>query len=157
MIILKKCIKIWDQYSVQNVNVGSKKILKLGGGKRSHSTHCHFPCYCNDCSAMFNANLLSNDISCYGCGSQKILPYDDKSMRITVRPIIRYLKTLSVRLIKRRSIKGISHLDAISTHNVFSWNVKPRLGRNLCLTNEDYFCPKCQDFSLGFSLVGLWD
>ncbi len=118
---------------------GFEKKVALGGGMHSHLTYCAFPCYCQDCKSLYVADLYSDDTSCTECGSQNILPYDDNSMRIkvkpiSVRPVIRYVqKTFWEKLLGRNLEKIVS---CISTDiNVFDWNTSSQIGRDLYLTD----------------------
>ena len=140
---------------------GFEKRMALGGGMRNHLTYCAFPCYCQDCKSMYVADLFSDDTSCTECGSQNILPYDDKSMRKIVLPrpvrrVMRYVRqTLWEKLLRRKPDEMDSY--ASSDINVFDWHTGSRLGRDLYLTDEGYLCPKCQNFSLRFYSTGCWD
>ena len=127
----------------------------------SHLTYCAFPCYCQDCKSLYVADLYSDDTSCTECGSQNILPFDDDSMRIKVkpilvRPVIRYLQQTFWEKLLGRNPEKIVRCVSTGT-NVFDWNVNYKIGRDLCLTDEDYLCPKCQNFSLRFYSTGCWD
>ena len=37
---------------------GFTKRFLLGGGMSNHLTYCGFPCYCQDCKSIFEANLF---------------------------------------------------------------------------------------------------
>ncbi len=106
---------------------GYRREMALGGGMMNFTTLCNFPCYCDTCSDLFEANLFLQKISCPECGGTDTRPYDDDGL-----------------CSKRGS-------------PVFSWTAQEKLGRELILTNGEYLCPKCGRFSLRFEDVGCWD
>lgn len=140
---------------------GFEKRIALGGGLKNHTTYCAFPCYCNDCNSMFVANLFSGDINCSECGRYNTLPYDDDSMRVKVKPInlrpsITFVnQTFWEKLLLRKPKKIVRWINCDS--HVFSSKTDSKLGRNLCLTDENYLCPSCQMFTLKFYSIGCWD
>jgi len=140
---------------------GFERSMALGGGMRNHLTYCAFPCYCRDCNSLYEANLLSDDTSCTECGSQNILPYDDKSMRKIVLPrpvrrVVKYVRqTLWEKLLRREQEEIVTYVSADIT--VFDWHGGSSLGRDLELTNEGYLCPSCRSFTLKFYERGCWD
>jgi Zn finger protein HypA/HybF involved in hydrogenase expression len=144
-----------------NCKCGFERRMSLGGGMRNHLTYCAFPCYCQDCKSLFVADFFSDDSNCKECGSDNILPYDDNEMRIKVkpilvRPVIRYVQqTFWEKLLGRKQEKIITCVN--SGANVFDWNTNYKIGRDLSLTDEDYFCPKCHNYTLKFYRIGCWD
>jgi len=95
---------------------------------RNFTTYCNFPHYCRECEILFEANLFEKgERLCPECGKNKVIPYDDK-----------------------RAFKS-------EGKEVFSWNVKDEIGRELKLTDGKYICPNCRKFSLMFSDIGSWD
>jgi hypothetical protein len=144
-----------------NCKCGFERRMALGGGMRNYLTYCAFPCYCKDCESMYVSDLFGEDSSCSECGSQNVLPYDEKSMRIivlprSVRKVVKYMKqNFWEKLLRREPTEIIRY---VSTNiNVFDWNTMDELGRDLILTDEKYLCPSCKNFSMIFSPAGRWD
>jgi hypothetical protein len=106
---------------------GYERKLAVGGGMTSHETLCSFPVYCPPCKALFQANLFAEEIRCPTCKGLQVAPYDDESM------------------CEKRG------------NRVFSWSAAKRLGRTLILTDGNYLCPECNDFSMHFEDIGCWD
>lgn len=101
----------------------------IGGGMSDFGTICYFPCLCESCESIVEANLLSKEPNCPDCNSPGCIPYDDS------------------RLIGSPGVRTIA-----------DWNVHERLGRVLILTDGSYKCPECGKMELTFSSGGLlWD
>lgn len=93
------------------------------------TTTCFFPCLCESCHSIVQANLLAKVIRCPECRALNPIPYDDPCLS-----------------------------DSPGHHNVAEWHMEEQLGRELVLTNGKYSCPKCGKMSLEFSDGGLcWD
>ena len=103
------------------------EAMMLGGGMRDFTTECTFPYYCEECKILFIANVFQENTCCPECGSEKVVAYDDK---------------------KACKSEG---------EEVFSWNVKDKIGRVLKLTDGKYICPACGKFNLTFTDMGCWD
>lgn len=141
---------------------GHQQRFALGGGMRNHLTYCKFPCYCEDCSAMFGANLFDCQIECSECGSKNFKPYDHESLRIITpdpkpEPLPLRFKQQTIWEKLLRKTPEVIRDFYYPSKNIFDWNTKKRLGRDLSLTNEKYICPKCKNFTMSFNLVGRWD
>lgn len=141
---------------------GHKQGFAVGGGMRNHLTYCNFPCYCDDCGAIFGANLFESDIECSECGSRNFKPYDHISLRILTpdpepEPLpLRYKQQSFWQKLLRKTPEVIRDFYYPSK-NIFDWNTKEKLGRKLALTDEKYFCPKCKNFTMTFHRAGCWD
>lgn len=108
---------------------GFEKDFIIGGGMMNFATFCAFPCYCEKCRNIVEANLISKPLQCPKCKSDNIIPYDNKKLRLS----------------RGKEI-------------VCEWNMEDDLGRNLELYNGNYFCPKCRKMSLKFINSGIcWD
>ena len=93
------------------------------------TTTCFFPCLCESCHSVVRVNLLSKSLRCPQCRARNPIPYDDP--RLSESP---------------------------GHHQVASWNMEDRLGKELVLTDGKYRCPQCGRMSLEFSDSGLcWD
>lgn len=106
---------------------GFKRKMALGGGMWNFTTYCNFPFHCFDCKALFEVNFLKEAMRCSECGSMNAMSYDTST-------------------VCRR--KG---------NPVFYWNFADELGRVLELTDGQYFCPKCYQYTLSFRYIGDWD
>ncbi len=61
---------------------GYEKTMFLGGGMANFTTYCGFPCFCEKCRLLFDANLFVR-VRCPECGQAAAIPYDDS--RICLR------------------------------------------------------------------------
>jgi Zn finger protein HypA/HybF involved in hydrogenase expression len=108
---------------------GKNTEIMIGGGMNNFTKTCYFPCFCGNCHAVVQANLLDEQIKCPHCKTNKIIPYDDPKLA-------------------GKAGKNI----------VESWNVEKQLGRKLILTDGKYRCPHCDQITLRFmSGDVLWD
>ena len=128
-------------------NCGHEKRFAVGGGRMDYYTNCGFPCYCYDCKKMFSANLFDKKSTCTNCGSKNFKPYDHKALKLMGSLWKRWFWYLT------NVIKGAFY----KPKNIFDWNTKEKLGRQIVLTDEEYFCPKCKRFTMKFEFVGSWD
>lgn len=103
--------------------------LPVGGGLLTFETVCYFPVFCKGCYTLQVGNLLSEWAECPACHSDQIISYDDEELR---------------------RVEGHSA--------VVGWDVSELLGRALRLTDGEYFCPSCREFTLRFERGDvLWD
>jgi len=101
----------------------------IGGSRANFRNTCYFPCLCEACQHVVQANLLAKPLVCPRCGTSKLTPYDDPGL------------------------KGSSGKEAMA-----EWNMERELGRVLILTDGTYKCPKCGKMTLRFFDGGLcWD
>jgi len=108
---------------------GVNRDILIGGGMRSFKYECLFPCLCENCNDVVEANLFNSNLRCPKCSNENLIPYDDD------------------RVI---GVKG--------DQNIVSWDVSWKLGRILTLTNGSYKCPKCKNLTLEFwRLIYNWD
>jgi len=112
---------------VANCGCGYEKEMHLGGGMMNFETYCGFPVYCPACEQLFVANLFEEPIRCPECSSNRVLPYDAEELCVTKGSV------------------------------VFDWFVEVRNDRALELTNGEYLCPDCGQFTLSFHMRGFWD
>lgn len=63
---------------------GVDEEIMIGGGMIDYETHCSFPCCCEKCHSLIEANLLVKQLRCPKCRSTKIIPYSDP--RLTGEP-----------------------------------------------------------------------
>jgi len=73
-----------------------------------------------------------------------------------MKPIITYKQPSLLGKILGRKPQEIIHFISEDSH-IFSWNTKSQLGRDIYLTSDNYFCPKCEDISLKFHMTGFFD
>jgi hypothetical protein len=106
---------------------GYESKMAVGGGMTSFKTYCGFPVYCRSCKTLFQANLYGEEVRCPTCKGSQVAPYDDESM------------------------------CEKSGKRVFSWSAAEKLGRKLILTDGNYLCPECSNFSMHFESIGCWD
>ena len=103
--------------------------IAVGGGMRDFETTCYFPCLCDACHNIVPVNLLAKAPQCPRCKGKALIPYDDPRMS-----------------------------TSSGTSKVMGWNMKEKLGREVSLTDANYFCPKCNNMSLLFRDTSLrWD
>lgn len=105
-----------------------KNEMFLGGGMMNFMKYCNYPFYCENCSILFEGNVFDKKLKCPKCNKDHVSSYDTK-------------KTYS----------------SEEKETVFDWNVMDEIGRKLELTDENYFCPGCREFTLRFSNCGSWD
>jgi hypothetical protein len=92
-------------------------------------TVCVFPCLCENCHSLVQANLLAKVLVCPHCKAANLTPYDDPRLVETPGPRV-----------------------------VAQWNVREQLGRELILTDGNYRCPKCNRMTLHFAHSDIcWD
>ncbi len=101
--------------------------LMIFGGRANFQRYCAFPALCPECGQLELVNLLERVPSCRNCPGTSPVAYDDPSL-----------------------------LGRPGSQTIASWNI-PKLGRVLLLTDGDYYCPACHQFSFRFSVAGFWD
>jgi hypothetical protein len=84
----------------------------IGGGMEDFETTCCFPCLCETCNTVVEANLLSTPLQCPDCKGLAVVPYDDPSL-----------------------------VGLIGERREVDWNLGGELGRRLILTDGTYRCP----------------
>ena len=94
------------------------------------TTTCHFPCLCESCRDIVDANLLADALRCSRCRGIHLIPYDDPRLVGTAGEL-----------------------------SLAEWNMQDSLGRILVLTDGTYKCPKCGKMTLTFNedSAVLWD
>lgn len=105
---------------------GLERKILIGGGMLDFKTNCLFPCMCELCHSIVEANLLSNPVHCPKCNAVNPIPYDDPRLSLT---------------------RG--------ENEVASWYMFDGLGRELILTDGKYKCPTCGKMTLSFVNSGL--
>lgn len=114
---------------VAKCECGVKESIFVGGGMKSFMTTCLFPCLCESCHSIVEANLLAEERTCPKCQAPNPIPYDDPRLQETA-----------------------------GQRRVVEWDIQNLLGRILVLNNGRYRCPKCGNQSLQFELGDLcWD
>ena len=99
----------------------------VGTTRRTVGRVCHFPCLCEACSQIVEANLSDDDPRCPHCGSGPLLRYDDPSL-----------------------IAAKGEYDVVRTQG-------PHYDDTLVLTDGLYTCPRCRKGTLRFSCDVLLD
>jgi hypothetical protein len=56
---------------------GVEEEIMIGGGMLDYETYCSFPCCCEKCHSLVEANLLVKQLRCPKCRSTKMIPYGD--------------------------------------------------------------------------------
>jgi predicted RNA-binding Zn-ribbon protein involved in translation (DUF1610 family) len=108
---------------------GYKRSVMIGGGVSNFMTTCLFPVLCTACNQLVQSNLLAERPVCPECGSDAIVPYDDRSL----------IKTAGSNQGASRKNPGEPNRQAI-------------------LKNGHYYCPGCKKYTLTFRDSGLlWD
>jgi Zn finger protein HypA/HybF involved in hydrogenase expression len=102
--------------------------IMLGGGFRNFTTVAYFPCICEKCRNVVQANMFSKRKRCPRCRG-RVTPYDDPALSV---------------------------LDG-SERIIEDWNVEDTIGRILVLTDGGYRCPQCDQMTLHFRGAGCWD
>lgn len=101
----------------------------IGGGMLNFTTTCYFPCLCENCERIVEANLLEKELHCPECKSLGCTPYDDPKLT-----------------------------GSSGEHSIVEWNVSELLGRMLVLNDGSYKCPNCGEMKLTFTSGGIdWD
>jgi Zn finger protein HypA/HybF involved in hydrogenase expression len=89
----------------------------------------YFPCLCEKCREIVEANVSSRHLKCPLCKTTEIIPYGDP------------------RVIGKKGKKRVA-----------DWYVEKQFGRVLKITDGEYYCPKCGENNLQFRDGGvLWD
>lgn len=137
---------------------GFDEKFSLGAGMLDFRTSCRFPAYCTDCKALYRGDLYSEEDCCPNCQSKNYVAYDNSRFREHAEdPLPSYYEkqTLIDRLLRRapKLVRPKRNTD----QDIFSWSTFSTLGRDVYLTNENYFCPKCEKFSLKFEAIALFD
>ena len=118
----------WDHNSRLNASAASTTLM-IGGGRANFMTTCALPCLCESCHNIVQANLLARPPLCPQCRATNLTPYDAPQVVGSLGPRV-----------------------------VAQWNMRDQLGRELCLTDGYYKCPKCGQMTLRFARTGLcWD
>ena len=103
--------------------------MLIGGGMANFEAFCAFPCLCEGCHNLVQANLLEKVLVCPQCHQAKLVPYDDPRL-----------------------------VESPGPHVVAQWNLREQLGRELVLTDGNYRCPKCNRMTLRFARNDIcWD
>ena len=110
----------------------SSGTMTLGGGRNDHLRRCGFPCFCKACKNIFNGNLFASKVFCSQCDTSSYVTYDDPSLVLAREPT-----------------------DCLD-QEIFSWNTRERIGRDVTLNSDKYFCPSCELFELRFVVVALY-
>jgi hypothetical protein len=105
---------------------GVRANLLIGGGMANFKTVCAFPCLCESCHNIVQANLLAKPLLCPHCRATNLTPYDDPQV-----------------------------IGELGQRVVAQWNMRDQLGRKLCLTDGKYKCPKCGLMTLRFASSGI--
>jgi hypothetical protein len=119
----------------KNCNLNKEKMY-LGGGMYNYQTYAGFPYMCKKCEDIFVGNYLTDVMFCSSCRADKITPYNE-------------LKQDNI------SFEDENGGDTMKKYTVFEWRIDN--DRRICLTNDYYKCPKCDEFSLKFKSIGCWD
>ena len=139
---------------------GFNQSFSLGGGMDNHLTFCGFPCYCYDCKSLYTDNLYNDKLECDNCHSNKCSSFDEQKFHgLTakiMKPIITYKQPSFLGKLLGHKPQEIIHFISEDNH-IFSWNTKSVLGREIYLTNDNYFCPQCENLSLKFQMAGFFD
>ena len=122
-----------------------KKNMYLGSGIFNCREYAAFPYYCNKCKKFFVGNYKDQNLSCPTCQSKNIILYNDPQFRLTKekKPIKESLFNLE------NDVKTTS-----KSYTIFSWSMETSF---FILTNEYYKCPKCNQFSMKFNCIALYD
>jgi len=88
---------------------------------------CLFPYYCKDCKHLFCANLYYKDVVCNHCRSINIVLYNNSYV-----------------------IKNLNNELSCNFHN----NITDEF---IKLSKINNLCPHCDEFSLEFKSIGMWD
>ena len=56
---------------------GVDEEIMIGGGMLDFETHCSFPCCCEKCPSLVEANVLVKQLRCPKCRSTKVIVYGD--------------------------------------------------------------------------------
>jgi len=100
-----------------------------GGGMDNFTTTCMAPALCRECGRLIVSSYLADRPCCRVCG-EPVTFYDDASLR--------------------------SDPSGPPPEHVFTWNIIAR-SRTLVLPDADYLCPCCDEMSMRFECVGMWD
>ena len=60
-----------------NCPCGVEAQIMIGGGMMDHETCCLFPCCCEKCNSLVEANIWVKRLRCPKCRSVKLIPYTD--------------------------------------------------------------------------------
>jgi Zn finger protein HypA/HybF involved in hydrogenase expression len=115
----------------QFFNVRCKCGYKTGvatGGGRATPHSCLFPVLCEDCQKLGSSDVYNPVPTCASCGSTKVLAYDAKELKQKEGEII---------------------LECCEN--------RERAGEYHKLTDGNYYCPSCKEYTLIFENEGtIW-
>ena len=134
----------------ENCNFEKNKMY-LGGSMANHDVYSGFPYFCEECKDIFVGNYKDDNLSCSVCKSKNIVLYNDKRFRIVVEEKLSFWE----KIFGKKEDTSIS-----KSPTVFSWSIDEisrKKSSTFVLTNEYYKCPKCNEFSMKFEDVGLYD
>ena len=105
---------------------GYNRLFFIGCGMMDFTKPTYyFPCLCETCGEIVEANVLSHHLKCPSCKATELIPYGDR------------------RIIGKKGKK----LLAICIEKEF--------GRALRITDGEYYCPKCGENNLKFRDGGV--
>jgi len=68
---------------VATCRCGIEAKILIGGGMLDFGTICYFPCLCETCHDIVQADLLEKTKQCPICKSKTLIPYDDPQLSNT--------------------------------------------------------------------------
>ncbi len=146
----------------------------VGGVRSNFRTDCPFPFLCRDCKEIFTGDLYAYQNPCGECNGENTVSYEDRSVTkdrglkdsILSTTVYSWM-TLPLEPLPGVEIdppNGLSMFQRIKRY--FYPPVTPMrnlddipraIFRDAKVGETGHLCPKCEEFSLGFSLRALLD
>lgn len=61
---------------------GSDQEIMVGAGMMNSNKNCYFPCYCEHCNEVIEADIMSNPDKCPICESNGLINYTDSKLSL---------------------------------------------------------------------------
>ena len=59
---------------------GLDQEVTVGAGMINFKTKCYFPCYCEHCEGLIEADIMSSTTTCPDCNSEGLIPYTEPNL-----------------------------------------------------------------------------
>ena len=111
-----------------------KENISIGCGMGNYKYFEGYPYSCNDCNDFFGGNYKDPNLCCPSCNSKNIVIYSEYKLDKEVEKPIKKLSFWS-KLLGKKEIIRLPEFDMYGY----------------------YKCPKCNEFTMKFNLIALWD
>lgn len=118
---------------------------------KDYIVYSGFSYFCEECKDIFVGNYKDDNLSCSVCKAKNIVLYNDKRFRIVIEEKLSFWEKIFA---KKEDI------SINKSPTAFSWSIDEKSRKKsptFVFTNEYYKCSKCNEFSMKFKDVGLYD